>query len=97
MNKFKYINFYKINLKHFTEKKYFVGVNLYDSIKEIKIGVVDILGNKVSSKIVKCEGLNFKDENYLKLLRLKKLEEICKKFLKFSLDGKNTRFKYASR
>lgn len=81
MKIFKNFNFFKINLKNFSNKKYFVGVNLHDSIKEIKIGVVDILGNKVSSKVVKCEGLNFRDENYLKLMRMKKLEEICKKFL----------------
>lgn len=81
MKIFKNFNFFKINLKNFSNKKYFVGVNLHDSIKEIKIGVVDILGNKVSTKVVKSEGLNFRDENYLKLMRMKKLEEICKKFL----------------
>jgi hypothetical protein len=88
MNKLKNVNFVKINLKHFTEKKYFVGFNLHDNMKEIKIGVVDNLGNKITSKIVKCEGLNFRDENYLKLMRMKKLEEISKNkkkiiFLKF--------------
>ena len=68
------------NIKQFTsriDKKYYVGINLHDSAREIKIGIVDKEGNVIANEKIKCEGLHFKDKDYLDHLRKQKLKELC--------------------
>jgi hypothetical protein len=59
-------------------KNYHLGLNMIEKKKEIKVGIVDTNKNIVHYEIIKCEGLNFSDEQYISQVKIEKIKEICK-------------------
>ncbi len=75
----KHIKYYDFSYKKFTNKnrKYILGLNLYEHPSKINIGIIDLEGNKISNKNIDSGGLLFRDERYLSSNRMLKLKEIC--------------------
>jgi len=66
----------KIKIKN--DKKFLIGINIFDDPRYIKLGLIDLEGKVIAKENIYCEGLNFTDVNYLTKIRANKIKDICK-------------------
>lgn len=73
-----------LSLRNFcsANKKYIVGVNLYENPKNIYMGIIDLSGNVFEKRKIECDMINFSDERYITGKRQLKIKELCKNLIK---------------